>query len=122
MDLFESRPGPFDQATVREALDHVVQAALELCGKLPAVVALEQPSGKPAIQEIPGKPWQGPGLDSRCGRDSVQLQQSQREGSSDRRFVRIRFQVQAPRIEPAEQLADGLSQRVDLLVKVGSHA
>jgi len=99
-----------------------MQTALELRGKLPAVVALEQPPGKPAIQEIPGKPWQRAGLALRSGRDPIELQQGQREGRGDRRLVRIRFQRQAPRIEPAEQLIDGLSQGVDLLVAVGTHA
>jgi len=121
MELFESRPGFFDQATVGEALNHVVQAALELGGELLPVVALEQPPGKPAIEEIPGKSRQRPGLDSHFGRDPVQLQQGQRDGPGDCRFVRVRFQEQAPRIEPAEQLAHGLSVRHDLQVTVGSH-
>lgn len=120
-DAFQ-RPFSVDHAAACETLQCVMQAALELRRKLPALVTLKQSSGKPAIQEIARKRWQWPRPDTRFRSDPIKLQHAQREGLGHSRFVGVRFHPEAARIEPEEQVPDVVSQSLDLVVTIRSHA
>jgi hypothetical protein len=87
VDALESRSGSTGAATVRETLECVSQATLELSGKICAMVSNKQSLRKAAVEEIGGKGGQRPRFNSGFRRYAIQMQQGHRNRLRGRRFV-----------------------------------